>query len=192
MAKEYSWAEIRDKAARDFGGAWPDAQLEQDVVERFRDEPARVLSAIADVANAYKAGRVHAPWPFLRKQLQSSSQVDVVVSDEGEKRKAISLTQQWIKATGLHVPNAAELFDELFGPTGKLKAWDSPELRQECLTQWQQVRPAGEALEREAVERIVAQVDAIERTGRRMRGKPNAASAAEFAAPVRVEDWAAA
>lgn len=185
MATSYSWAQTRERAAEGFGGSWPDAQLESEIIEHFRERPAFVVDAIADVTNAYQAGRIRSPWPFLRKRL-AEAPTDVVVEDAGERERAIKRAQQWIRAAGLYCDREGEVLDELFGELGSLRAWSGDQrLRDELLALWQAVRPEGQ----EAAERLVTQIDALERaTGSSRRTVHRRDSAGAFTAPVD-DEW---
>jgi len=191
VPQTYSWADERERAAEAFGGRYPDAELEQDLIEAFRDRPAFVVDAINDVIGGYEAGRITSPWPFLRKRIAEPA-ADVVVSDTRERDKRVAQAQGWIRSTGLHFEQESELVDELFGSTGRLRGWDSAPLREEMLSLWRQVRPAGEQLECEAEDRIKAQVDALERVDGHTRrtSRPRNADGS-FVSPLDVDDWAA-
>lgn len=133
----YSWAETRERAAKAFGGRWPDAELEAELIEEFRERPAFVVDAIADVSRGFQAGRVHSPWPFLRTRIRQRPAVDVVITDDSQRDKKIAVTEAWIKSTGRQFPTADELEDELFGDRGRLRQWSGDELlRERLMKQW--------------------------------------------------------
>jgi len=169
--KTYSWAETREGAAKELGGRYPDAELEQELLEHFRERPAFVVDAIADVVRGYQAGRIRSPWPFLRRRL-AEAPADLHVVDEGEKERAIVRAEQWIRTAGLYCDREGELLDELFGDLGKLRAWaGEAALQKRMVALWRQARPQGEALEQAAAERIAEQMAALERAKQNLKTK---------------------
>src|SRR5262245_33656186 len=101
MGQEYSWAEVREEAVRGFGARYPDAALEQEIIDRFRERPAAVVAAIEDTVRGFQAGSVKAPWPFLRARLERAPSSDVVVQDGSERDRRVANAQQWIRNCGL-------------------------------------------------------------------------------------------
>lgn len=150
---DYVWTEQRERAAEAFGGRYPDAELEAEVMGVFSERPAFVVDAIDDVANAFKAGRIHSPWPFLRAKL-NAPQAELVVTDESERLRKIAAAEQWLRSAGLHFDRQAEVEDELYGDTGRLRAWASDEqLRERLLGLWRELASLGAQVEAEALER---------------------------------------
>jgi hypothetical protein len=166
MGKQYSWAETREQAATSFGGHYPDAELEQEILETFRERPAFVVDAIADITRAFESGRVHSPWLLLRKQLRRPGS-ELVVTDESECELAAQKAEQWLRVAGLHFDRESEVEDELFGEvTGRLRAWGSDGvLRERLLSLWRELRPRGEQVEWEAAGAVARSREALVRAG---------------------------
>src|SRR6266536_1553319 len=154
--KEYSWAEVRERAVSAFGGGYPDAELEEELIEVFRGRPAFVVDAVEKVIAGVQAGRVHSPWPLLRKMLERSL-VDVVVSDERERELRTRQAEEWLRTAGMYVDREEEIVESLFGAYGgfggrgqSLRAWAGDEaLRTHLLGVWREARLVGEHLEQE-------------------------------------------
>jgi hypothetical protein len=143
MSTIYSWAEIRERAAAELGG-YPDAALEQEILEVFRERPAFVVGVVADVTRGYQRGAIHSPWLLIRKQAKASP-VEELVTDASERTGAVKRAELWLRRAGLHIDRESELLDELFGERGPLRAWaDDEALRAKLVGLWRELRPLGE------------------------------------------------
>jgi hypothetical protein len=160
---DYVWSEQLERAAQAFGGRYPDAELEAELLEVFAKRPAFVVDAIDDVANAHKAGRIHSPWPFLRKKVQEPAS-ELVVTDESERDARVKSAERWLRSAGLHFDRESEVEDELYGDRGRLQAWaGDEELRERLLGIWRECAPRGEQAEAEALVRARERVEIRER-----------------------------
>jgi hypothetical protein len=150
---DYVWSEQLERAAQAFGGRYPDAELEAELLEVFSRRPAFVVDAIDDVANGFKRGGIHSPWPFLRKKVLAPAN-EMVVADTSERDARVKSAQQWLRTAGLHFDRESEVMDELFGEVGRLRAWgDDAMLVAQLLESWRELAPRGEQTEAEALAR---------------------------------------
>lgn len=58
-----------------------------------------------------------------------------------------------MRAAGKHYDRWPEVEEELFGERGLLSAYDSPKLREKMRALWDEARPEGELIEKQAEER---------------------------------------
>jgi hypothetical protein len=153
---DFVWAEVRAQAVRLFRGDHPHPETEQDVLDVFKRDPRRVVEAIEHVGRQVGRGGVNSGWAVLRAHLQRGEAcvADVVVSDDAERGKRVAQAESWLRHAGMHFASEAEVVDELFGDRGRLRAWAGDELlRERLLDLWRELRPLGEQVEREALER---------------------------------------
>jgi hypothetical protein len=149
-AAEYAWSEAFDRAVRAFGNTTPGAALEAELRERFEEVPALVVGTIDAVAEAYKAGKVFSPWAILRARLRSgTSTEELIVSDEGERERAIKRAENLLDAIGTHLDREPEVIAMLFEDSGErsgavLARWaDDAELHARMLAYWRGVASCG-------------------------------------------------
>lgn len=191
----YVWAELRDAFALRVGDA-PGAQIEQQFLDAFDQHPELVAEALDYVAERHARGLVRSPWPVAR--LHVSALVDTAqraasatAQGGGDKRARVQRAQAWIRAAGIHFDRESELVDELFdSPGAMLKAYASDdELREQMAALWREVRPAGERVEREELERAQMWVAARQRE-REERAVMFARGFAKY--PAETQAWAIA
>jgi hypothetical protein len=152
---EYLWTDVRLRAIELFHNG-PSAAFEQRVLDVFREHPALVVEAIEHVGRRFASGQVRSPWVILAKHVEEAMRPleDVHVSDQRDQVKAISRAEQWMRAAGKHFDREDEILDALFGDFGRLKTWrDDEPLRQQMVKLWHEVRPEGELIEAQAIER---------------------------------------
>jgi hypothetical protein len=76
------------------------------------------------------------------------------VEDHTEREQKIAEAEKWVRIAGVHFNRWDEVHDELFGERGKLRSWRSDEqLVTRMHELWLRVRPGGEKVEREEIER---------------------------------------
>lgn len=153
----FDWRQIRESAIRRFHDA-PDGALEQRILDVFREHPALVVEAVAHISARYEAGKIRSPWVILAQHVEQAVTPleNVRASDTRDRGKAIQRAEQWMHAAGKHFDVWAEVEDELLGERGMLHAWANDEpLRQRTERLWEEVRPEGERIEREAEERAL-------------------------------------
>lgn len=148
------WSDLRDRANTLFG-QFPNAETEQDIIDVFMVYPQQVKSLIEQVATGVQAGRIRSGWAILRAEvLRSRSDRNATVTDAGEREKKIRQAETWVRNAGIHLDRVDELGIELFGDRGLLEPWSAdPALRQRFAGLWSELRPRGERVEREAIER---------------------------------------
>lgn len=159
MTSEYVWRELRDHAVNLFGDT-PGAALEERILVVFRSHPHIVALGIDHVHERKKAGLVTSPWGLLAAHVEKATAPleDVTVTDERDRDKAVRRAEQWIRAAGKHYDRLDELLDELFGPHGRLRAFDSPDLRQRIARAWRDARPEGQLIDEQAEQRARAHI----------------------------------
>jgi hypothetical protein len=163
MTETFEWGAVRQKAVAGFGGETPSAQLEQDVIQHFLEDPLLVIEEIGRVAAEMAAGRdIRSGWAILKSRLDRAAAQpgsEITAEDTGrkakvEREKRIRNAERWIRNAGIHFDRAREVEDELFGDVGKLRAYaEDDQLRQRLLDLWRQERPRGVRTEVEAAQR---------------------------------------
>lgn len=153
----HTWDEHRDRLVEATGDV-PSSDLERRILDVFERHPSLVIAGVEHVAGRYERGLVRAPWVVLAMHVEeaaaASARASVPVQDERDRERARSRAAQWMRVVGLHFDSEAELRDELFGERGMLREFaDDSELAEALLDLWRELRPAGEQIEREAVER---------------------------------------
>lgn len=151
----HTWADTRARATELFNGETPRAQLEQDIVNVFSNQPALVIAAVEQVGARYANGSVRSGWAVLRAHIVSAAAPtsSVTATDTSEREKRIAQAEQWLRACGPHYDRESEAEDELFGDRGLLKPWaDDEALKARMLSAWREQRPRGEQIEREQAE----------------------------------------
>jgi hypothetical protein len=150
------WPTVRERAIRAFAGNLPHPETEDAVIAVFEQQPLAVLRAIDEISDDIAAGRVRSGWAVLRSRLAAATEArsDVRVTAPDERERRLAAAEAWMRHAGLHVASEAEVRDELFGERGKLHAWASDDaLRVRLLELWRRVRPEGEQIELEELER---------------------------------------
>lgn len=148
---EYHWGPLRDHAIASFGDT-PGSDLEQRIIDVFVQHPQIVAALIDAVAARVKAGKVRSGWAILATECErSTTTADTRATDTTDRDRAKRNAAQRINAELLHFDRESEVVDELFGERGHLRHW--PELEDEYVALWQQNRPRGELVERQAEER---------------------------------------
>jgi hypothetical protein len=153
---DYVWAEVRAQAVHLFRGDQPLTETEDYVLDVFQREPRRVVEAVEHIGRQVERGGVNSGWAVLRAHLRRGEAcvADVVVSDDAEREQRVALAESWLRHAGMHFVSEAEVTNELFGDRGRLRPWADDELlRERLLDLWRELRPLGEQLEREELER---------------------------------------
>lgn len=154
---EYLWTETRLRAIELFRDG-PSAVIEQRVLDVFRDHPSLVAEGIEHIGRRFEAGKIRNPWVILAKHVEEAVRPleDVHATDERDRVKAVARAEQWIRATGQHFDREEEVLEELFGEFGRLKTWREDEpLKVRMLALWGEVRPKGELIAKQELERAV-------------------------------------
>lgn len=154
MSAVYEWVETRLRAIELFQDA-PSAAQEQRVLDVFREHPALVCESIEHVGRRFESGQVRNPWAILAKHVEEAMAPleDFTASDERDREKQTRRAEQWIRSAGKHFDRVEEVLEELFGELGRIRAFDSPELRERMARVWREVRPEGELIAEQELER---------------------------------------
>lgn len=169
---EYLWGAVLARGQTLFGEP-PGPALEQRVLAHFQTEPNRVTNLIESIGKRVAAGTVTSGWAILDKEL-ARAHPDVRADDSSEKTQQILLVETWLRTTGGHIDNEAELLDEVFGPRGRLYLWDKDEpLIAHILELWHEQRPRFQAAEAEQLERLHTQGETYRRLRKTMRYTAN-------------------
>jgi len=147
------WQTLRNQFMRTIGGDPPGAQLEDDLIAAYTNHPQVVERSLEKIALAYKAGKIRSPWGAAKTEIAKATEAarNPTHNQGATKTKAIARAEQWMRTTGLHYDRETELLDELYGDRGRLK--DHPATRDRMLQLWNELRPIGEQLDAEAIER---------------------------------------
>lgn len=157
----YDYSELRNRVI-EAAGDTPSEALETRIVEVFRRHPAAVVQGVEHVLHEYERGTIRSPWGVLAVHVEKlAAQIerasDIAVTDSDKQRRAHVVARQWMHSVGIHYDRWAEVEDELrngftSGMTGGLKLTDEEALS-EMYALWQELRPIGERIEQEAIER---------------------------------------
>jgi hypothetical protein len=155
------WQTLRNQFMRTIGGDPPGAQLEDQLIQMYTEHPEALERAIEKISLAFKAGKIHSPWGALKTEAAKATEAARNPHhDKGASRtKAVARAEQRIRNELLHYDRLEEAIDELFGHRGTLREHDSPELRERMSDLWADVRPAGQLVEREQIERLARHVE---------------------------------
>lgn len=153
----HTWDEHRERLVEATGDV-PSSDLERRILDVFERHPTLVIAGVEHVAGRYERGLVRAPWVVLAMHVEeaaaSSARASTPVQDERDRDRARSRAAQWMRVVGLLFESESELRDELFGERGMLREFaNDSELTEGLLDLWHDLRPLGERIEREAVER---------------------------------------
>lgn len=146
------WATTRQDISRAYGEP-PGPTLEAPIITAFENNPNALIKIADEVAELYRNGDIHSPWPILRKRIERINEPlrNTTVKRPDARGKAIARAEQWIRTAGVHYDRETEVEDELFGDFGILKDWAKDEpLRARLIAAWNKARPIGVRLEREA------------------------------------------
>lgn len=149
---KYIWSETREQAVTAFLGETPGAQLEQDIIEHFTDDPERVLRTISRIADQHQRKPFDSCWAVLRADLKRTAQANVVADASASRARHIANAERWVANAGLHYDRWADVEADLFGDDhqrGRLSDYDTPELRRQLHDTWLEQRPRGEQAERD-------------------------------------------
>jgi hypothetical protein len=150
---EIDWATIRDRAIEQFDGQTPRAADEERIIDHFEHQPTVVIQAITEMA---KADKVTWKWSALAARLDRAggSERNPVVQTGPTRTQAIAAADNWLRHAGLHLDRWDEVHDELFGDRGYLHEWRAQKaLVDRYQSAWETIRPIGQLLDDEELER---------------------------------------
>ena len=149
------WQTLRNQFMRTIGGDPPGAKLEDQLIQAYTEHPDVVERSLEKIALGHKAGKIRSPWGALKAEVAKAT--DAARNphhDKGSSRtKTVARAEQRIRNELLHYDRWAEVADELFGARGTVREHDTPTLRERLETLWNDLRPAGELVEAEAIAR---------------------------------------
>lgn len=149
---QYEWTIVRADAIKRFGD-YPRPETEADVLEAFKARPALVVAAIANVAAQVAQGGVRSGWAVLRKRIEDPGPgANFVATDATDRETEIRKAKSWVRNAGVHCDLQEEVEDELFGDRGRLRQFETPQLRTEMVAFWEQERPRGVRAEMAALD----------------------------------------
>ncbi len=155
---DHRWSDVYDYACKAFGQT-PRPEDEAAILEAFKKNPRWVMNQIDEVANALSDGSIRWAWSTFagRADRMPGPSHEVVVSSTHTKEKLILNAEKWMRNAGMHFDNQDEIEDELFGSQGRLRDYHADAvLRQRMVTLWRELRPTGERIEQDALDRAEA------------------------------------
>jgi len=149
------WQTLRNQFIRKVGGDLPGGQLEQQLIDAYTEHPTAVERAIDKIAMGHAAGKVRSPWGALKAEVERALTATANPTHErgADRERAIQRAEQRTRNELLHYDRLDEVMDELFGERGTLRDHDTPALRDRMTKLWDDLRPLGELVEHEAIER---------------------------------------
>jgi hypothetical protein len=150
---DYDWAQIRTTAIRRLGET-PNAPIEHDITETFKDNP-QLVSSVIDAVIAEKASGVsfRSAWAVIRYRSKTNPAEPIVATDHRERDLRTRQSEAWIRNAGLYIDVERELVSELFDEGGMLHPWRSEALEARMVTLWENERPRGQQAERDVITR---------------------------------------
>ncbi len=117
------WPSIRSTFTVLYGNQLPMQKLEAELVDIFQEHPALFTAEANRVALIYADGKIHSPWPILRRNLgerleRNEHFEQATANDTSERDRAIRNAENYIRGAGVHLPSESELLAELFGADG--------------------------------------------------------------------------
>lgn len=147
------WEDLAYATAERFGGTIPHPDTANVIASVYARAPHAVLRAIDRVADDYDNGTIRSPWGVLKTRVQQITVDQKGAAKSTGREKAIERAEQRMRNELLHYDRWPEVEDELFGDRGTLREHDNPTLRQRMETLWTDLRPLGELVEHEAIQR---------------------------------------
>jgi hypothetical protein len=145
------WEDLALETAERFGGTLPHPDTAAQIAAVYERAPHAVEKAIDRVALEYEQGGIRSPWGILRSRVKQITTSEATATRANERDKTIARAEQWMRNAGMHYDSEQELLDELYGERGRLR--DHPDTRQRMLALWTELRPIGEQLDQDAIDR---------------------------------------
>ena len=134
----------------------PGAELEQRILKVYQHHPAAFSprsNRSVTATNRERCAHSGLSSPSTSNAKQAAANTNPVLAGS-DREKKIARAEQWMRAAGIHFDQPAEVLDELFGDRGQLRAWkDDTFLQQRMHTLWMELRPTGEQIEADMLER---------------------------------------
>jgi hypothetical protein len=171
---DYDWAQIRTTAIRRLGET-PNAPIEHDITETFKDNP-QLVSSVIDAVIAEKASGVsfRSAWAVIRYRSKTNPAEPIVATDHRERDLRTRQSEAWIRNAGLYIDVERELVSELFDEGGMLHPWRSEALEARMVTLWENERPRGQQAERDVITRAEGRkaIRALQQEAQRSKPTP--------------------
>jgi len=151
------WEDLPYQTSERFGGTLPHPDTATAIQAVYLRAPAAVTRAIDRIANEYAAGEVASPWGILRHRVSQIQTTEQAATRSNDRDKTIARAEQWLRTAGLHYDRESEIIDELFGDRGRLLGHHTPDLQDRMVALWHELRPLGQQVETEALERAERQ-----------------------------------
>ena len=147
------WQTLRNTFMRHIGGDPPGAALEDQLIQMYTNHPEALERSIEKITLAFKAGKIRSPWGALKAEAEKAVDTarNPTHTQATRRHDALARAEQWMRTAGLHHDRESELLDELYGERGRLR--DHPETQTRMLELWQELRPVGEQLDQDAIDR---------------------------------------
>ena len=147
------WQTLRNQFMRHIGGDPPGAALEDQLIQMYTDHPEALERSIEKITLAFKAGKIRSPWGALKAEAEKAVDTarNPTHSQATRRSSAVQRAEQWMRNAGMHHDTEAELLDELYGERGRLR--EHPETQDRMLALWRELRPVGEQLDQDAIDR---------------------------------------
>jgi len=145
------WEDLAYQTAERFGGTMPHPETAAAIANVYAKAPTAVAKAIDRTAADYETGSIRSPWGVLKSRVQQITITKTSNARANDNEKAVQRAEQWIRNAGLHYDRWDEIHDELYGDRGKLRDHPATEPRMREL--WHDLRPLGEQVEHEAIQR---------------------------------------
>jgi hypothetical protein len=149
------WAHLRAALIEAYGEP-PHPITEQEIIAAYQQHPAALEKAAHQIAADHANGTIRSGWAVLRSRTYqlTTPQANPTRSTSIEREKALARAQQWTRNAGLHYDRWPEIEDELYNERGLLHHY--PETIAAIHDFWDKIRPQGEAIEADALERAAA------------------------------------
>lgn len=149
-----TWPAFLDHTIDRFGGQTPGPTLQATVERAYAEHPNLVQATVERIAIRHANGTAASPWGILKADLERRTQATPAASAQADQAKALTRAEQRMRAEFLHYDRWSEIADELFREGASLHPW--PHFEQQLHELWDELRPAGELIEQQAIERQAA------------------------------------
>lgn len=146
-----TWPAFLDHTIDRFGGQTPGPTLQATVERAYAEHPHLVQATVERIAIRHANGTASSPWGILKADLERRTQATPAASAQADQAKALTRAEQRMRAEFLHYDRWSEVADELFRDNAPLHAW--PHLEQQLHDLYDELRPAGELIEQQAIDR---------------------------------------
>ena len=145
------WRELRSSLIDQWGAPHP--ETEQEIIDAYAAHPRQIEEAALSISADVATGTIRSGWAVLKTRAAriTAPPSNPTRSSGVDREKRILAAEQWIRNAGVHFDLDSEVQDYLFNEQGLLR--EHPDLVDRMLHTWAEQRPAGLALERDALER---------------------------------------